>query len=88
MNKKEYRCLLRTKIGFRKQEGFQPELVCLLFWSNRPPVVNTINFCTKNNMYVLFIQILIFMYLLRLIYFLFLIEYVLVLTNHLFVLIL
>ncbi len=51
MSKKEYKCLLRTKIGFRKQEGFQPELVCLLFWSNRPPVVNTINFCTKNNMY-------------------------------------
>ncbi len=49
--RKEYRCWLRAKIGFRKQEGYQPELVCLLHWSNHPPVVNAISVCTRNNVY-------------------------------------
>jgi hypothetical protein len=48
--KKELKCFLRTKIGFRKQQGFQPELVCLLYWSQRPPVVTNINIYPKTNM--------------------------------------
>lgn len=50
INKKELKCFLRTKIGFRRQEGFQPELVCLLYWSQRPPVVTNIDIYTKQNL--------------------------------------
>lgn len=40
---------LRTKIGFRRQQGFQPELVCLLFWQQRsPPLVNNVLIHPKN----------------------------------------
>ena len=50
VNKKELKCYLRTKIGFRKQFGYQPELVCLLYWSQRPPIVNIINIQSKTNL--------------------------------------
>lgn len=50
INKKELKCFLRTKIGYRKQFGYQPELVCLLYWSQRPPIVNTISLFTKANL--------------------------------------
>ena len=48
----ELKCLLRSKIGFRRQDGYQPELVCMLHWSQRPPVVTSIYIDTKNNMLV------------------------------------
>ena len=48
--KKELKSYFRTKIGFRRQQGFQPELICLLFWSQRPPVVTNVNIYTKYNM--------------------------------------
>ncbi|CAF0873638.1 unnamed protein product [Brachionus calyciflorus] len=50
VNKKELKCFLRTKIGYRKQFGYQPELVCLLYWSQKPPIVNNINIHTKANL--------------------------------------
>jgi hypothetical protein len=53
--RKELKSYLRTKIGFRRQHGFQPELVCLLMWSQRLPIVNCISINTKNNTYEYFI---------------------------------
>ncbi|RNA10956.1 syntaxin-binding 5 isoform X2, partial [Brachionus plicatilis] len=50
INKKELKCFLRTKIGYRKQFGYQPELVCLLYWSQRPTVINNISLYTKSNL--------------------------------------
>lgn len=50
INKKELKCFLRTKIGYRKQFGYQPELVCLLHWHHRPPVVKNISLYTKANL--------------------------------------
>ena len=55
-SKRELKCLLRAKIGFRQQGGFQPELVCLLFWSHRPPVVSHVKLMPKNNMYIIACQ--------------------------------
>jgi hypothetical protein len=47
----ELRSYLRTKIGFRRQQGFQPELVCLLFWQQRsPPIVNNVLIHPKNKL--------------------------------------
>lgn len=52
VNKKDLKCCFRTKIGFRKQFGFQPELLCLLFWSQRPPNVNNIKIYPKSNLFL------------------------------------
>lgn len=50
VNKKDLKCCFRTKIGFRKQFGFQPELLCLLLWSQRPPDVKTIKIYPKSSL--------------------------------------
>ena len=45
----ELKSYLRTKIGFRRQQGFQPELVCLLYYTQqRPPLVNRLLIHSKN----------------------------------------
>ena len=45
----ELKSYLRTKIGFRRQQGFQPELACLLFWTQRmPPLVTNVTVHAKN----------------------------------------
>jgi len=50
-NKKDLKCYLRTKIGFRRQTGYHPELVCLLLSAQpRIPVVNCVLIYSKNNM--------------------------------------
>ncbi len=49
ISKKDLKCFLRTKIGFRRQQGFQPELVCLLYWTQRPPIITNINIYTKSS---------------------------------------
>jgi hypothetical protein len=50
-NKKDLKCFLRTKIGFRRQTGYHPELVCLLLSAQpRIPVVNCVLIYSKNNM--------------------------------------
>ncbi len=43
-NKKnlDYKSYLRTKVGFRRQAGYQPELVCLLLWQKQAPQVNSL----------------------------------------------
>jgi syntaxin-binding protein 5 len=49
---KDYKTCFRTKIGFRRQQGFQPELVCLLFWSQKAPVVNNVKIFPKHDMFL------------------------------------
>ena len=48
-SKRDIKSYLRTKIGFRKQQGYQPELVCLLAFGQRLPVVNSISINPKNS---------------------------------------
>lgn len=50
MSKREMNNVLRTKVGFRRHAGFQPELVCLLMWSQKTPVINSVLISSKNNM--------------------------------------
>ena len=47
--KKDLKSYLRTKIGLRRQSGYQPELVCLLSFYQRIPVVTSININPKNS---------------------------------------
>jgi hypothetical protein len=50
-NLKDLKCCLRTKIGFRRQIGYHPELICLLMSSQqRTPIVNCVLVYSKNNM--------------------------------------
>ena len=51
-NSRELKSYLRPKIGFRRQLGFQPELVCLLLCPphQKPPVVNNILVHPKHKM--------------------------------------
>ncbi len=42
----DYRSCLRTKVGFRRQAGYQPELVCLLLWQRQLPQINSL--CINN----------------------------------------
>lgn len=49
--RKDLKSCLRTKIGFRRQTGYHPELVCLLLSAQpRIPVVNCVLIYSKNNM--------------------------------------
>ena len=49
VSKKDLKSYLRTKIGLRRQSGYQPELVCLLSFYQRIPVVTSININPKNS---------------------------------------
>lgn len=49
-NSKVVNSYLRTKVGFRRQAGYQPELVCLFSCHQRPPVINNVLIYTKNNL--------------------------------------
>jgi hypothetical protein len=49
-SKREINSILRTKVGFRRQAGFQPEIVCLFLWHQKPPVINSVLISPRSDM--------------------------------------
>ncbi|CAF4065954.1 unnamed protein product [Rotaria sp. Silwood2] len=53
--KKDFKSLLRAKMGYRRMAGYQPELVCLLSWlpSDKIPVLADISISSKYGLLIL-----------------------------------
>ncbi|CAF3572963.1 unnamed protein product [Rotaria sordida] len=53
--KKDFKSLLRAKMGYRRMAGYQPELVCLLSWlpSDKIPVLTDISINSKYGLLIL-----------------------------------
>ncbi|CAF1945267.1 unnamed protein product [Rotaria magnacalcarata] len=49
MDKKDFKSLLRAKMGYRRMAGYQPELVCLLSWlpNDKVPILTDIAINSK-----------------------------------------